>query len=102
MQRTSENIGTIAAALAKALAELTNPEKLLVATIQPDGSGAAERTFRYAPLSSGLEIAQDLGPARDRHLQTTSATDTSGLSAGMLKLKFLERLLQKSIFSRPN
>ena len=68
MQRTSENIGTIAAALAKALAELTNPEKLLVATIQPDGSGAAERTFRYAPLSSGLEIAQDLGPARYRHL----------------------------------
>ena len=30
MQRSSENIGTIAAALAKAQAELINPEKSLV------------------------------------------------------------------------
>jgi hypothetical protein len=32
MQRSSETIGAIAAALAKAQAELTNPEKLLVAS----------------------------------------------------------------------
>ena len=56
MQRCSENIGTIAAALAKAQAELTNPEKSLVATIRTDvAGGAVERSFRYAPLSSGLE-----------------------------------------------
>jgi hypothetical protein len=36
---------------------LTNPEKSLVATIRPSGPGEAERSFRYAPLSSGLEIA---------------------------------------------
>jgi hypothetical protein len=34
MQRSSETIGAIAAALAKAQAELTNPEKSLTATIR--------------------------------------------------------------------
>ena len=36
MQRSSETIGTIAAALAKAQAQLVNPEKSLVGTIRPD------------------------------------------------------------------
>ena len=40
MQRSSESIGTIAAALAKAQGELVNPEKSLVATIRSDGPGA--------------------------------------------------------------
>ena len=52
MQRSSKTIGTIAGALAKAQAELTNPEKSLVATIRTDGPGGGERSFRYAPLSS--------------------------------------------------
>src|SRR5437764_8997410 len=56
MQRSSETIGTIAAALAKAQAQLVNPEKSLTGTIRGDGSGSAERLFRYAPLSSGLDI----------------------------------------------
>jgi len=43
MQRSSESIGAIAAALAKAQAELINPEKSLVATIRRDGSGQGER-----------------------------------------------------------
>ena len=38
MQRSSETIGAIAAALAKAQAELTNPEKSLVATIRASSS----------------------------------------------------------------
>ncbi len=42
MQRSSETIGTIAAALAKAQAVLTNPEKSLVATIRTD-VGAAQK-----------------------------------------------------------
>jgi ADP-ribosylglycohydrolase len=33
MQRSSDSIATIAGALAKAQAELTNPEKSLVATL---------------------------------------------------------------------
>jgi hypothetical protein len=46
MQRSSETIGTIAAALAKAQAVLTNPEKSLVATIRTDArSGIEERAF---------------------------------------------------------
>jgi hypothetical protein len=61
MQRSSETIGSIAGALAKAQAELTNPEKSLVATIRTDGpAGAVERSFRYASLTSGLEIVPDL------------------------------------------
>src|SRR6516162_2746285 len=51
MQRTSETIGTIAAALAKAQAQLVNPEKSLVGTIRSDEAGTAERSFRYAPFS---------------------------------------------------
>ena len=47
MQRSSEHIGTIAAALAKAQAELTNPEKSLEATIRTDVRGeTVERSFR--------------------------------------------------------
>ena len=58
MQRSSETIGTIAAALAKAQAQLINPEKSLVGTIRSDGQRGTEQTFRYAPLSSGLDIVR--------------------------------------------
>src|SRR5258707_304759 len=58
MHRSSESIGTIAAALAKAQVELTNPEKSLVATIRPPFPREGDRTFRYAPLSSGLDIVR--------------------------------------------
>jgi hypothetical protein len=58
VHHSSETIGTIAAALAKAQAELTNPEKSLVATIQPASTREAERTFRYASLASGLDIVR--------------------------------------------
>jgi hypothetical protein len=44
MHRYSESIGSIAAALAKAQAELTNPEKSLVATIRSPFH--RDRTFR--------------------------------------------------------
>ena len=64
MQRSSATIGTIAAALAKAQAQLINPERSLTATIRSDSAGGAERSFRYAPLSSGFEIVRkDLEPA---------------------------------------
>ena len=66
MHRSSETIGTIAAALAKAQAELTNPEKSLVATIRSPFSRESDRTFRYAPLSSGLERRGNGAAGRDR------------------------------------
>jgi hypothetical protein len=46
MQRSSETIGAIAAALAKAQAELTNPEKSLVATIRASNPRDHDQTFR--------------------------------------------------------
>src|SRR5690348_13954930 len=58
MQRSSENIGTIAAALAKAQAQLVNPETSLVGSIRSDQASGPERLFRYAPLSSGLDIVR--------------------------------------------
>ena len=58
MQRSSDTIGAIAAALAKAQAELTNPEKSLTATIRSPFPREGDRTFRYAPLSSGLDMRQ--------------------------------------------
>ena len=80
MQRSSETIGTIAAALAKAQGELTNPEKSLVATIRPDGPGAAERSFRYAPLSSGLDIVRKtLSQHEIATVQTTAIDQTAGI-----------------------
>ena len=60
MQRSSESIGAIASALAKAQSELTNPEKSLVATIRPPFAREGDRTFRYASLSSGLDIARKI------------------------------------------
>ena len=80
MQRSSESIGAIAAALSKAQSELTNPEKSLVATIQTDGPGAAERSFRYAPLSSGLDIVRKtLGQHEIATVQTTAIDQTAGI-----------------------
>ena len=80
MQRSSETIGTIAGALAKAQAELTNPEKSLVATIRTDGPGGVERSFRYAPLSGGLEIVRKtLSQHEIATVQTTAVDQAAGV-----------------------
>jgi hypothetical protein len=79
--RSSETIGTIAGALAKAQAELTNPEKSLVATIRTNGpAGAVERSFRYASLSSGLEIVRKtLSQHEIATVQSTAVDHTAGI-----------------------
>src|SRR5262245_5627331 len=80
MHRSSETIGTIAAALVKAQAELTNPEKSLTATIRSGRPGEGERSFRYAPLSSGLEIVRkSLGRHEIAAVQTTAIDNEAGL-----------------------
>src|SRR6516165_5133831 len=80
MHRSSESIGTIAAALAKAQAELTNPEKSLVATIRSPFPREGDRTFRYAPLSSGLDIVRKgLGRYEIATIQTTAIDKDAGL-----------------------
>jgi ERF superfamily len=80
MHRSSEAIGAIAAALAKAQAELTNPEKSLVATIRSPFPRGSDRIFRYAPLSSGLEIVRkSLGRYEIATVQTTEIDKDAGL-----------------------
>jgi hypothetical protein len=80
MHRSSTTIGTIAAALAKAQAQLVNPEKSLTGTVGSDGSGGAKRSFRYAPLSSGLEIVRkSLSQQEIATVQTTSIDETAGI-----------------------
>src|SRR5215813_3816801 len=80
MQRSSESVGALASALAKAQAELVNPEKSLTATIRAAAPGEAARTFGYAPLSSGLDIIRKtLGQHEIAIIQTTALDQTSGL-----------------------
>src|SRR4029077_845195 len=80
VQRSSESIGAIAAALAKAQAELTNPEKSLVATIRASHPGDPDQTFRYAALSSGLDIVRKtLGGHEIATVQTTAIDKEVGL-----------------------
>jgi hypothetical protein len=80
MHRSSESIASLAAALAKAQAELVNPEKSLVATIRSEGAKGKEQTFRYAPLSSGLDIVRKtFGQHEIATMQTTAIDQTAGL-----------------------
>jgi hypothetical protein len=79
MHRSSDSIGAIAAALAKAQAELTNPEKSLIATIRSP-LRESDRSFRYAPLSSGLDIVRkSLGRHEIATVQTTAIDKDVGL-----------------------
>jgi ERF superfamily protein len=80
MQRSSESIGAIAAALAKAQGELINPEKALTATIRSPFPREIDRTFRYASLSSGLDIVRKaLGKHEIATVQTTAIDNEAGL-----------------------
>src|SRR5580658_7809244 len=79
MQRSSDTIGAIAAALAKAQAEIINPEKSLTATIRSPFPNS-DRTFRYAALSSGLDIVRKaLGKHEIATVQTTSIDNEAAL-----------------------
>jgi hypothetical protein len=80
MHRSSDTIGNISGALAKAQAELTNPEKSLVAIIRSPFPREADRTFRYAPLSSGLDIVRkSLGRHEIATIQSTEIDKEAGL-----------------------
>jgi hypothetical protein len=80
MQRSSETIGAIAGALAKAQAELTNPEKSLVATIRASHPRDHDQIFRYAALSTGLDIVRKaLGGHEIATVQSTAIDKEAGL-----------------------
>jgi ERF superfamily len=79
MQRSSESIGAIAGALAKAQSEITNPEKSLLATIRSPFPREDDRAFRYASLSSGLDIVRKtLGKHEIATVQTTAIDKDAG------------------------
>ena len=79
MHRSSESIGAIAGALAKAQGELTNPEKSLIATIRSPFPREGDRTFRYASLASGLDLVRkSLGQHEIATIQTTTIDEGSG------------------------
>jgi ERF superfamily len=79
MHRSSETIGAIATALAKAQGALSNPEKSLVATIRSPFPRETDRTFRYASLASGLDIVRKcLGQHEIATIQTTAIDASTG------------------------
>ena len=80
MQRSSESIGIIAAALAKAQLEIANPEKSLTATIRSPFPREGDRSFRYASLANGLDLVRkSLGRHEIATVQTTSIDEAAGL-----------------------
>jgi ERF superfamily len=80
MHRSSESVAALASALAKAQAELVNPEKSLTATIRSGRPGEGERSFRYAPLASGLDIVRKtLGQHEIATVQTTAIDKGTGV-----------------------
>ena len=80
MHRSSESVAALASALAKAQAELVNPEKSLTATIRSAGPGERDRSFRYASLSSGLDIVRKtLGQHEIATVQTTAIDQAVGI-----------------------
>jgi ERF superfamily len=80
MQRSSSSIAALATALAKAQIQLTNPEKSLIGTIEPQRGQGGARQFRYAPLSSGLDIVRKtLGQHEIATVQTTAIDHVAGI-----------------------
>jgi ERF superfamily len=80
MQRSSERVGALAAALAKAQSEIANPEKSLTATIVSPFPREGMRRFRYAPLSAGLDLVRKcLGQHEIATVQTTAIDQGSSL-----------------------
>jgi hypothetical protein len=79
MHRSSECVAAIATALAKAQTELCNPEKAMVGTVYNNRSDSPQN-FRYASLSSGLDIVRKtLGGQQIAIAQTTDIDRANGM-----------------------
>jgi hypothetical protein len=78
MHRSSESVAAIATALVKAQTELSNPEKAMVGTVY-DSRSDSSQSFRYASLSSGLDIIRKtLGGQQIAIAQTTDIDRANG------------------------
>ena len=70
----------LAAALAKAQGRTRQSGEVACRDHPVGGPGGAEQTFRYAPLSSGLDIVRKtLGQHEIATVQTTSIDQTAGM-----------------------
>lgn len=79
MQRSSESVGALEAALAKAQAQIQNPEKSLTATIAAPFPREETRSFRYASLSAGLDLVRKcLGQHEIATVQATAIDQDNG------------------------
>lgn len=79
MHQASEHIGAIAAALARAQADLTNPDKTLTGMIRSPFLRDDDRSFRYASLASGLDIVRKtLSQQEIAIIQTTRVEQATG------------------------
>ena len=79
MHRSSESVAAIATALAKAQTELSNPEKAMVGMVYNNRSDTPQ-SFRYASLSSGLDIVRKtLGGQQIAITQTTDIDQVNGM-----------------------
>src|SRR4051812_40512722 len=80
MRACSDSIAQLAAALAKAQMELVNPAKTMTGIIDRWGTGNEGQTYRYAPLSAGLDIVRQ---ALCKHelavIQTTHVDQATGM-----------------------
>src|SRR5262245_12337091 len=80
MHRSSESFPALASALAEAQAEPVIADTSPTATIRTGRLVDGERSFRYAPLSSGLDIVRKtLGPHEIATLQSTAIDQTAGM-----------------------
>jgi len=78
MHRSSESVGLIATALAKAQCELVNPEKTMTGVLPPQPNGRPEQSFRYASLASGLDIIRKTLGKHEIAVMQTTAPDSAG------------------------
>ena len=81
MRASSDTIAQLAAAMAKAQSELVNPAKSLTAVIER-ANGGGTQSYKYAPLSSGLEyelaLIQTTHVDRERSLVLLTTTIAHG------------------------
>jgi hypothetical protein len=77
---SSDSICELAAAMAKAQAELVNPIKSLTAVLERGRNGMGPISYRYAPLSAGLDILRKtLSKYELAAIQTTRIDTDRGL-----------------------
>jgi hypothetical protein len=80
MRSSSESIAQLAVAMAKAQPELVNPVKSLTAVFERGRNGNGALSYRYAPLSAGLDIVRrTLGKYELAVIQTTHVDNDRGL-----------------------